>query len=121
MKTKKKILAVDDNPDNTAIIEELLSDRYDLRTAASGEEALETAMDFQPDIILLDIMMPDMDGYEVCRRLREYAMLTDTRIIMVTAKGTLENKVTGYEVGADDYITKPFEEENMLESIEFFL
>jgi DNA-binding response OmpR family regulator len=121
MKAQKKILAVDDNPDNTAIVEELFQENYDLRTAATGDEALKIALDFQPDIILLDIMMPGMDGYEVCQRLREYPSLADAKIIMVTAKGALEDRVKGYEVGANDFITKPFTEENILESVEFFL
>ena len=121
MQAKKKILAVDDNPDNGAIIEELFGDRYDLRAATTGEEALEIAQDFQPDIVLLDIMMPGLDGYEVCQRLREYPSLAETKILMVTAKGALEDRVKGYEVGANDFITKPFDEENILESVEFFL
>ena len=121
MQMKKKILAVDDNPNNNAIVEELFGDRYDLRTATTGEEALQIAQDFQPDLILLDIMMPNMNGYEVCRRLREYPSLSETKIIMVTAKGGLEDKIAGYEVGANDYITKPFDEENIMESVEFFL
>ena len=120
MQAKKKMLAVDDNPDNNAIIEELFGDHYDLRTATRGEEALQIAEGFQPDIILLDIMMPGIDGYEVCRRLREHRSLSDTAILMVTAKGALEDRVRGYEVGANDFITKPFEEENILESVEFF-
>ncbi len=121
MQAKKKLLAVDDDPNNIAIVEELFGEHYDLRTAATGEEALETALDFQPDLILLDIMLPEIDGYEVCRRLREHSSLSHTKIIMVSAKGALEDKVTGYEAGANDYITKPFEEKNILESVEFFL
>jgi len=121
MKAQKKILAVDDNPDNTTIVEELFHEDYDLRTAATGEEALDIALDFQPDLILLDIMLPDIDGYEVCRRLREHSSLSHTKVIMVTVKGALKDKVTGYEVGANDYITKPFDEETILESVAFFL
>jgi DNA-binding response OmpR family regulator len=121
MNKQKKILAVDDNPNNTAIIEELFGEHYDLRTASNGEDAIKIALEFKPDLILLDIMMPGMDGYEVCRRLRRYPALSETKIIMVTAKGGLEDKVTGYEVGANDYITKPFDEDNILESVEFFL
>jgi len=121
MNEQKKILAVDDNPNNTAIMEELFGEHYDLKTAASGEDAIKIALEFKPDLILLDIMMPDMDGYEVCRRLRRYPLLSETKIIMVTAKGALEDKVAGYEVGASDYITKPFDEENILESVEYFL
>ena len=121
MNNHKKILAVDDNPNNTAIMEELFGEHYDLRTATNGNDAIEIALEFEPDLILLDIMMPGMDGYEVCRQLRKYPSLSETRIIMVTAKGELEDKVTGYEVGANDYITKPFDEDNIMESVEFFL
>lgn len=121
MQIQKKILAVDDNPDNTTIVVELFGENYDLRTAATGEEALDIALDFQPDVILLDIMLPDMNGYEVCRRLRENPSLSDTKIIMVTAKGALEDRIKGYEVGANDFITKPFTEENILETVDFFL
>lgn len=121
MQAKKKMLAVDDNPNNNIIIEELFGEHYDLRTATTGEEALQIAQEFLPDIVLLDIMMPGMDGYEVCRRMREYPPLSDIKILMVTAKGALEDRVKGYEVGANDFITKPFEEENILESVEFFI
>jgi len=121
MQAKKKMLAVDDDPNNTIIVEELFGEHYNLRTAATGKEALKTALDFQPDIILLDIMLPDMDGYEVCRLLRGHSSLSHTKIIMVSAKGAIDDRVRGYEVGANDYITKPFEEENIMESVAFFL
>ncbi len=121
MQAKKKMLAVDDDPNNTTIVEELFGDHYDLRTAATGKEALKTALDFQPDVILLDIMLPDMNGYEVCRLLREHSSLSHTKIIMVSAKGAIDDRVRGYKVGANDYITKPFEEENIMESVAFFL
>lgn len=94
---------------------------YDVKTATTGEEALKTALDFQPDLILLDIMMPDMDGYEVCRRLSANSALSGTTIIMVSAKESIEDKVKGYEVGASDYISKPFTEEGLRESVSFFL
>jgi len=121
MQAKKKMLAVDDDPNNTIIVEELFGEHYNLRTAATGKEALKTALDFRPDIILLDIMLPDMDGYEVCRLLRGHSSLSHTKIIMVSAKGAIDDRVRGYEVGANDYITKPFEEENIMESVAFFL
>ena len=121
MQEKKKILAVDDNILNIEIIQEILGENYDLKTVTTGEKALETAVDFQPDIILLDVMMPDMDGYEVCRRLRANSAFKDTTVIMVTAKGSLSEKVKGRKVGADDYITKPFKEHEIRESIDFFL
>lgn len=121
MEVKKKILVVDDDPDNNTIMEELLAEDYHVKIATTGEQALEIALDFLPDIVLLDIMMPGMNGYEVCRRLREHSDLSRTKIIMVSAKGTLEDRVKGYEVSADDYIIKPFEGDNLLESVKFFL
>lgn len=121
MQTRKKILVVDDDPNVIAIAKELLDEDYNLKTATTGEEALKIARDFIPDLILLDIMMPSMDGYEVCRRLREQSILLDAQIIMVSAKVEIEDRIKGQEMGADDYITKPFEEENLLESVSFFL
>jgi DNA-binding response OmpR family regulator len=105
MELQGKILTVDDDPNNIAIVEELLEDSYNLKTAASGREALEIARDFRPDIILLDIMMPDMSGYEVCRRLRERYTPQQTKIIMVSARAM------------DDYITKPFDGDEFLEKV----
>ena len=118
---KSRILSVDDNPDNNEIIQEILSDDYEVRIAASGEEALQIAPEFKPDLILLDIMMPGIDGYETCRRIKADSSLKDTTIIMVSAKDQVDDKVEGYEVGAFDYITKPFTEEDLVNSIEFFL
>jgi len=115
MQIQKKILVVDDDPNNIVIVEELLGDDYDLKTATTGEEALEIALDFLPDIILLDIMMPGIDGYDVCRRLREHSSLRYTKIIMVSAKAMVSERLKGYEVGANDYLTKPFEEDELLE------
>jgi len=117
---QKKILAVDDDPTNLEIIKEALSERFDLRTASTGAEALEIAPEFVPDLILLDIMMPGINGYEVCQRLREDPDFKSTPIIMLTAKTKTEEKIEGMKAGADDYITKPFEIEDLMESIEFF-
>ena len=95
MQTQSKILAVDDDDNNIAILKELLEDRYDLKISSNGEEALRVAREFQPDMILLDIMMPGMDGYEVCRRLREHRALKDTKIrrpvLALAPKGFLQN------------------------------
>ncbi len=117
---RKKILAVDDEPANLEIIKEALSEHYDLRTASTGEEALEIAPEFIPDLIVLDIMMPGIDGYEVCQRLREELDFRSTPIIMLTAKMESEAMTEGMKTGADDYIIKPFEVEDLMESIEFF-
>lgn len=116
-----RILAVDDNPTNIAIAEKMIGNLYNLRTALSGEEALDVASEFQPDLILLDIMMPGMDGYEVCRRIRSNKQLRPTKIIMVTAKAMLTERLEGYAVGADDYITKPFDIEELMAKINVYL
>jgi len=115
---KKKILAVDDEPNILMSIEFILEmEGYEVHTARDGEEALEVAERVQPDLILLDVNMPRKDGYEMCRILREREDLAATKVIMLTAKGqTLERK-KGLEVGADDYVTKPFSAGDLLEKI----
>lgn len=121
MEIRKKVLAVDDNSDNLVIMEKILEQDYEVKTAETGEEALQIAQDFQPDLILLDIMLPKMSGYQVCEQLRADSAFNNTTIIMVSAKGMVSERYQGHEAGADDYITKPFNEEELLESISFFL
>lgn len=121
MNEENKILVVDDNPINIEIFRKLLAGRYVLRDASSGEQALEILDEFKPDIILLDIMMSGIDGYEVCRRIRRDETLKYTKIIMVSAKAMISERLKGYEVGADDYITKPFEKEELLAKIRVYL
>jgi two-component system, cell cycle response regulator len=102
------ILVVDDNPDNLEIISTRLRFRgYDVAVAERGEEAIAKVHEVDPDLILLDIMMPDMDGYEVARRIRRKKDLAYIPIIVVTARDSTEDKVTGLDAGADDYLTKP--------------
>jgi len=106
---KKTILVVDDTPDNLSLMSGLLKDLYRvLQLAASGEEGLHLAAAAPPDLILLDIMMPGLDGLSVCRKLREEAR-NDTPILMLTARDTLDDKITGLGAGADDYLVKPFD------------
>ena len=114
MLTKKKVLAVDDNELNLDVIKDVLGDKYSLKTAETGEEALEVAVDFRPDIILLDIMLPGIDGYEVCQQIRAEPALRHTRIIMVSAKILTSERIEGYEAGANIYIAKPFDEGELL-------
>jgi two-component system sensor histidine kinase/response regulator len=121
MQRQGKILAVDDDANNIAILKELLQDDYDLETTTRGEHALEIARTFRPDVILLDIMMPGMDGYEVCRRLREQGDLKYTKIIMVSARAMVPERLEGYKAGADDYITKPFDGDEFLAKIHVYL
>ena len=102
------VLVVDDTPDNLTLMSELLMDRYRVRVANSGERALKiAASDDVPDLILLDIMMPGMDGYEVCARLKAEAATRDIPVIFLTAKVTVEDEERGLALGAVDYITKP--------------
>jgi len=114
---KDKILAVDDNSINLAVIEELLGSQYHLITATTGIDALEMAHEFRPDLILLDIMLQGMNGYEVCQQIRKSSSLRHTKIIMVSAKAMASERLKGYQVGADDYLTKPFDGEDLLEKV----
>lgn len=121
MSEKTKILVVDDDPMNLKFLIEILSDEYEIQAVLSGEEALNIVHDFMPDIILLDIMMPGIDGYEVCKKIRADKKLSKTKILLVSAKAMLNEKIMGYDVGADDYITKPFEHEELLAKIKIFI
>jgi C4-dicarboxylate-specific signal transduction histidine kinase len=93
----------------------------DFKLAYSGEEALKIATDYAPDLILLDIMMPGIDGYEVCRQIRADPNLKFTKIILVSGKAMIDERLKGYEVGADDYMTKPFSTEELLAKAKVFL
>lgn len=102
------ILIVDDTPDNLTLLTELLRLLYRVKAARSGEKALQIAnSDEPPDLILLDVMMPGMGGFEVCRRLREQAQTRDIPVIFITARGATDDELRGLELGAVDYITKP--------------
>jgi diguanylate cyclase (GGDEF)-like protein len=104
------ILVVDDDPDIARFVEvNLRSAGYDVSVASDGEEALEKAAALRPDLVLLDVMMPRIDGFEVAQRLRRNPQTSNTSIIMLTAKALSTDKVLGLTAGADDYIIKPFD------------
>ncbi len=104
------ILVVDDDPDIARFVEvNLRSAGYDVAVAGDGEAALERARTLRPDLVLLDVMMPRLDGFEVAQRLRRNPQTANTSIIMLTAKALSADKVTGLQSGADDYIIKPFD------------
>lgn len=110
-----RVLLVDDQPANLDVLCKVLeTDGYRVLLAPSGEVALKTAARAQPDLILLDVMMPDMDGYEVCRRLKADENTRAIPIIFITARDLHEDVVQGFEIGAVDYITKPFREREVL-------
>ena len=121
MPTRSKILIVDDNPTNIKIIKEVLGSSFEFASAGSGEEALAVVPGFQPDIVLLDVMMPGIDGYEVCRRIRQDHTLRHTKIIMLSAKAMVSERLQGYQAGADDYITKPFDKDEFLAKVRVYL
>jgi two-component system sensor histidine kinase/response regulator len=121
MRRPSRILIVDDNARNLRILEKILEADYSLAMATSGEEALETAPRVAPDLILLDIMMPGIDGYETCRRFRANPALGWTKIIMVSAKAMVSERLEGYAAGADDYLVKPFDESELLAKVRVHL
>jgi DNA-binding response OmpR family regulator len=108
MSDNQKVLIVDDTPENLDILQGLLQDDYQLFAAPAGTIALQIAKKQIPDLIILDIMMPGMDGYEVCRQLKADENTKDIPIIFITAKVETNDELKGFEVGGVDYITKPF-------------
>ena len=104
----KRILVVDDDPSNIEIMAEILKSEYTVLEARDGVGALSiAASNAPPDLIMLDVMMPGMDGYEVLRRLRANPLTAGLPVLMVTARGTIDDKMKGYTLGVSDYITKP--------------
>jgi two-component system, OmpR family, alkaline phosphatase synthesis response regulator PhoP len=118
----QRILIIEDEPDITEVLKyNLEKNHYHVSTTASGEDGLQAARDTLPDLILLDLMLPGMDGLEVCRKLREDARTRDLLIIMLTAKGTEADVVVGLTLGADDYIVKPFSTSELMARIKAVL
>jgi DNA-binding response OmpR family regulator len=113
-----KILVVDDEP-NIALALEFLMEKqgFEVKKAYNGKQALESLIDFQADIIILDVMMPGMDGFEVAKKIRKNQDLADSHIIFLTAKGTTSDKMAGYQSGAEIYLTKPFDNEELVNTI----
>lgn len=105
---KKTILIVDDTPANVDILSELLSE-YNRKVAVNGVMAIKVAEKTLPDLILLDVMMPEMDGFEVAKKLKDNPATADIPIVFVTAKTDVDSFVEGFELGAEDYIMKPFD------------
>jgi len=119
---KKKILIVDDTPENLRLLSGLLAGRgYEVRPVPSGRLALTGARALLPDLILLDIMMPDMSGYEVCERLKADGHTRDIPVIFISALNETPDKLRGFTVGGVDYITKPFQEQEVLARVETHL
>ncbi|WP_374433960.1 two-component system response regulator [Inhella sp.] len=107
MLPKPTVLVVDDTPDNLSLMSALLRDEYRVKVANHGEKALRIVQEDPPDLILLDVMMPDLDGYEVCRRLKTMPQARELPVIFLTAKSEVADETLGFSLGAVDYITKP--------------
>lgn len=112
------VLAVDDIPINLVLVQKMLAKfNFKMRTAANGQQALDAVAEQKPDLILLDLMMPGIDGFEVIRRLKENAHTADIRIVILSALNTNEDVVKGFSVGADDFIMKPIIMEKLLTTV----
>ena len=112
---KAKILVVEDEPDAIELIEfNLKGAGFEVRTASDGAKALKSAAQFRPDLILLDVMLPEVDGLEVCKIIRRLPDLAHVPIIMLTARAAEIDRVLGLELGADDYLTKPYSPRELL-------
>ena len=113
--TQFNVLAVDDIPLNLLLVQKMLSKfNFQLRTAANGQQALDAVSQKKPDLILLDLMMPGIDGFEVIRRLRENPETADIQIVILSALNSNEDIVKGFNVGANDFIMKPIIMEKLL-------
>ena len=112
------ILAVDDIPLNLLLVQKMLSRfKFEIRTAANGQQALDAVSQRKPDLILLDLMMPGIDGFEVIKRLRADSATADIRIVILSALNSNEDVVKGFDLGANDFIMKPIIMEKLLNSV----
>lgn len=120
MEQKIKILIVDDDRTNVKILLEILEfeEEYLTHWVSSGEDCLDVLPEFQPDVLLLDIMMPGIDGYEVCRRIRRDPDYADVKIIMLSGRAMQDEIKNGLAAGADQYLSKPFGMDELLQSLE---
>jgi len=118
MRMKKKVLIVDDEPNIVMSLEYLMrKNEFEVFIARNGAEALELLSGKVPDLILLDIMMPDVDGYEICLIVKQNPRLIHTKVVFLSAKSKITDIEKGYDLGADLYITKPFSTRALLKSV----
>lgn len=118
----KKILIVDDEPNIVISLEFLMQQSgYEVAIARNGEEALEKIASFEPDLVLLDIMLPLLNGFEVCQRIRENPRWSRTKVIMLSAKGREIDVSKGIALGADAYVTKPFSTKDLISQVQQLL
>ena len=121
-KTKETILVVDDTPENVALLSRILINRgYGVLTAANGASAIRSAQECRPDLILMDTLMPEMDGYTTSMRLKSDVCTRDIPIIFISALDSIEDKISAFHSGGVDYILKPFEIDEVLARVETHL
>ena len=114
----RRVLIVDDEPNIVTSLEFLMrGSDYEVRVALNGEEALRLAESFRPDLILLDVMMPQRSGFEVCQKIRENPAFRNVKIVMLTAKGRDLEKDRGLNLGANAYVTKPFSTKELMNTV----
>ncbi|MBQ7065158.1 MAG: response regulator transcription factor [Firmicutes bacterium] len=119
MATKQRILVVDDDANIAELVSlYLIKEGFETEKAYNGREALQALQKFQPNLVILDVMMPEMDGYETCREIRRQS---NTPVVFLTAKGETFDKVLGLELGADDYIVKPFDNKELVARVKAVL
>lgn len=109
-----KVMVVDDNDRNLRVIEGILDDQYDLSFASAGEACIALAQRQQPDLILLDIMMPGIDGFETCLRLKQADQTKDIPVVFVSGRDSLDDRIRGFDIGAEDYFVKPFNHDDLV-------
>ncbi|HEV7787288.1 MAG TPA: response regulator [Thermoanaerobaculia bacterium] len=118
MEPKRRVLIVDDEPNIVLSLEFLLRQQgYEVSVARDGEEALAAAESWRPDLVVLDVMLPGLDGFEVCRRLRERPENAGLKILLLTARGREVERVRGLEEGADAYVRKPFSTRQLMRTV----
>ncbi len=118
----RSVLIVDDEPSIVLSLEFIMRNAgFDVRVARDGDEALRAIEDSPPDLVLLDVMIPNRDGYDVCQAIRANPIWADIRIVMLTAKGREIERMKGMALGADDYITKPFSTREVIERVKHFV
>ena len=120
MDRQTRVLIVDDDERNVKILYEILDGEFALSSSFDGDSALVEVERFSPDVVLLDIMMPGIDGYEVCRRLKESDNYRGVKIILVSGKALTEERIKGYESGADDFVVKPFDMDEIYAKVQVF-
>jgi CheY-like chemotaxis protein len=115
---KKKIVVADDEPFILSALQDTLSDSYSVTTASNGAEAIKVAQRVMPDLIILDVMMPEMDGLDACKNLKRDKLTSTIPVILLTAKGQITDIEKGFKSGADAYVVKPFSPARLIEKVE---